>query len=1626
VSILFYKNDFKKTKFNQKKLNKSCGSVMSSKVSKPSYVSLDQRTHVLHRPDMYIGNVKNVVMDFYGAEYFSKEDNKEDKKEDKLIIRDDDDDSEKDIFISKKRGEINSGLHRIFIEVLSNAIDNVWRSSSTDTKCTKIKVDITEKGMITVWNDGLSIPVEVNEETGLYNPEMIFGKLLTSSNYDDNEERMTSGRNGAGSKCLGQDVIVPLFSGKNTKAKDVKMGDILIGDDGTPRKINNIIKGTGKMYEVSQSLGESYIVNEEHILTLHMPDHKVIFWNTEKKGWSVLWWNKKENKINSKSISAYKPEISCPECGIKLCGNLNRHYKRIHKELKPPKKDRKSPITNPVEFLNNSEEVEKIEKARLELEEFCKSIDDDNTFDISVKDYINLNKFTQNRLAGVRGKCVVWEKKEVLIDPYILGLWLGDGDNTGYGFTSDKENDPEVMDYIEEWGKSNDCNVKKGNRYHFGFSSISNFRKRGYSPLTKLLKNYNLFKNKHIPQDYLINDRETRLKVLAGIIDTDGTVQRDGTRISISQGMNHEQLTKDIIYLTRSLGLCCHYTIKKTSWRWKGELKKGLCYNINISGNGVQDIPTRIFRKKCNPPKSINTSKTTGIIRIKDIGDGDFVGFDIDGNKRFVINDFTVTHNCTNVFSKEFSVKLFDTHTGHQYVQSWKNNMSEKDKPKITSPKQKNGYTQISFLPDFEKFGVSELSKDMKSIFFKNIVDTAMITGIQVYYNGNKIPVKSMKDYAMFYYNNLEEDDKDNLNMVYIESSDSKVVLCPNLKNDGFSQISFVNGIETFHGGIHVDTWTNAILSPVLEKINSSIKKGGSSLTLRDIKSYFRIFIKCDVPNPSFSSQEKSYLNSPNVSQPNVENKNINAIMKWSVIDKIRDMVKGKELNALKKIEKKKGFVKIEGLDPANLAGSKNSQQCSLILCEGDSAKTFAVKGIQTGVGGRKGRDYFGIYPLRGKVLNVRNSNVASITKNKEIGDIIKALNLKYGVDYKDDDIYDSLYYGRIIILTDSDVDGYHICGLLLNFFHKLFPSLIERNPSFITCMRTPIVRIYYPKTDIAFYTLEDFKKYQEQNPNKKGDVKYFKGLGTNNNKEIETSFGKKMIEFVKDDKTDDTMDKVFSSKCSDQRKTWLRDYNPSKDVELVSKNPVQLLGISDFLDKEMIKFSIDDCKRSIPGVMDGLKESQRKILYATFIKNLKNSGKTMKVAQLAGFVAEKTNYHHGEQCLFETITKLAHDFVGSNNIPLLYRDGQFGGRIAGGKDAANARYIYTKLDVMTRLIFREEDDDLLVHLYDDGDKVEPIYFVPIIPMILVNGCTAGIGTGWSSQVPCYNPTDIIREIREWLYNKDNKIDEDEEKEENQEKDMIPWYRGFNGVIEKVSRNKYITKGLMEKKMVRNVSKIIVNELPIYLWIDKFKESVEDLVESKKIKGYKNNSSDVVVSFELDEIKDTEFECNEDTLGLTATLSTNNMVLFNNKGEITKYESVYDILNEFCGVRYEFYVKRREYIISDLSHCLLIVKNKMRFLKEVMDESLIIKDVDEDVLIKEMQKRGYYKNDKNDNDYGYMLNMNIRSFTKQKLLTLEKEIEDLENKLDIVKKTSPSEMWLSELNELEQQYRRYI
>jgi DNA topoisomerase-2 len=957
-----------------------------------------------------------------------------------------------------------------------------------------------------------------------------------------------------------------------------------------------------------------------------------------------------------------------------------------------------------------------------------------------------------------------------------------------------------------------------------------------------------------------------------------------------------------------------------------------------------------------------------------------------------------------NAFSKEFTVKVCDPVNGKLYSQTWSENMLNKTKPKISTSKLKNGYTEVSWITDFNKFGCEGFSSKTISLFLKHCLDTAMITNVSVYFNDKKLPVKTLSDYALLF---LEEETKEK---IVINTDNCNIVLLPNQSGE-FESISFVNGIETRDGGVHVDSWSNAIFKPLSEKYST---KKGPQLSVKDIKPFFKLFVNCTVPNPAFNSQEKSKLVSPSI-KAEVLPKHINSICKWSVAENISELLKSKDVQVLKKIEKKRGFKRIDGYDPANLSGGKHSKDCTLILCEGLSAKTYAVLGIEVGAYGKKGRNYFGVYALRGKGLNTRNATSSSISKNREITDMIQALNLKYEVDYTKDENFNSLNYGKVMILTDQDDDGLHISGLIMNFFHSMFPSLMKRGLPFIVGMRTPLVRIYTKTQQHVFYNVEELKKFTSNNDVSKMHIKYFKGLGTSSDKEVRDSFGKSIVEYFLDEKADDNMNKAFHSKQSNQRKEWLRAYNPS-ECSVSFKDTVNKMSISDFINKELIRFSQDDCNRNIPNLIDGLKISQRKILYATILKGLKYSAKTMKVAQLAGFVAESTNYHHGEQCLFDTIVKIAHEFPGSNNIPLLFRDGQFGSRLCNGNDAASARYIFTKLERLTRLLFRPEDDGLLTHIYDEGDKIEPEFYVPIIPTILVNG-NESIGTGWSSSIPCYNPLELIDSIQEWLNNNNSAWvnDSDEDIKISVIPELTPWYRDFHGNIERVDGNKFVTTGIMIEE---EKNKYNIVELPIGMWTDSMKDHIEQMIEDKKIKSYKNYSTPKKVNFSIHAINPVT----PSDMKLKTTISANNMVMFCD-GVVKKFDSVDQIIDEFCKVRYRYYVIRKESVLKQLKYECMVLENKRRFLKEVMNDDLIIHKKEEEDVYKELQVRKYYKDD---NGYRYLLSMHISSFTSTKLNELDKNIKSLKHDIDALDKKSPADLWNSDLKEFKDEYKLWL
>lgn len=939
-----------------------------------------------------------------------------------------------------------------------------------------------------------------------------------------------------------------------------------------------------------------------------------------------------------------------------------------------------------------------------------------------------------------------------------------------------------------------------------------------------------------------------------------------------------------------------------------------------------------------------------------------------------------------NVFSQKFKVSGVCDKV--KFTQTWTNNMKKAGMPIVRDVSIDN-YTEVKWVPDFKRFECDNYDDSIVSLFFKYAIDTAMLTNVNVFFNDELIKISSLVNYANCY-NNSEE-------FIHLKNASHDIVVMPSF--NGHKTVSFVNGIYTSNGGVHVDAWIEAFMRPILLKLN---KKDGVQLNIKEIKNHFMFFINSVVINPVFDGQNKNKLESPAITA-SVPSKEITKICKWDVMDEIKRIMAGKEFAGLKKNERKKrGYTKIEGLDPANFAGTKHSLDCTLIVCEGLSAKTYAVCGIEKGVGGKKGRDYFGVMALRGKCLNVRNSNSKSIIENKVVSNLIKALGVKHETDYTIEGNYNTLQYGKLMLLCDADVDGIHISGLIINIFEYLFPSLLQREESFIVSMQTPIVRVFKKPNDLLFYDERRYLEYVKTNPLIK--KKYYKGLGTTKPEDVPDTFGKKIVKFIAEDGFEKTIRKAFDKANTDDRKKWIEQYDPKTQLfSLDDCGQETEMEIGKFIDSELIKFSVDDCKRSIPNLMDGLKESQRKVLYAVFKKKLHYSGPSLKVAQLGAYTAEHTNYHHGEANLFETIIKLADNYVGSNNIPLLYRDGMFNTRL-NGKDAASPRYIYTKLDKLTHLIYREEDFPLLTYKQDDGDVIEPEYYVPIIPMILINGAS-GIGTGWSTSICPHNIEDIVNYIYSWLA------------EVEYDGEIIPWYNGFTGKIEKIAKNKYTSEGLASYSKIKGKNICTVTELPIGTWIDDFKEMCEDYMETKKIGDFSNHSTPKVINFT---VKEGDTKLSSKFLKLSSSIANTNMVLYDDKERLKKYNDVTEIIDEFCVVRYKLYNKRKQYTLKKLKERLLEISNVSRFIQSIISGELKVLGVEDNEMIGCLESNNY---DKKNGKYDYLLQLQVRTFSSTKIKKIGGDILSLKKEIKVLNDTSIDDLWKKELEELMEAYK---
>jgi len=1096
---------------------------------------------------------------------------------------------------------------------------------------------------------------------------------------------------------------------------------------------------------------------------------------------------------------------------------------------------------------------------------------------------------------------------------------------------------------------------------------------------------------------------------------------------------------------------------------------------------------------ECYPVKHIDVSYTSNKIIV--VNDGDGIPVDKHGETGVWAPELIFGHlltssnydkeeektvggkngygaKLTNIFSREFTIDTVDHRAKKRYRQTWTSNMSVVGTPVIKAAGCKP-VTEISFVPDLSRFAwgleggavPTEIPADMLALIATRVMDAAAMAGkdCRVTLNGKAITSNTFPKYIDLYVNkgsgsdNVSVADSETSSVsggacgagvaaggkrVAYESAGERWEIGAVLTRDLHTidappderHLSFVNGIATRRGGKHLDYVSKMVLTAFCEHAKKKAKLDITPALLKDSVVWF---VNSTIVNPSFDTQTKETLTTPPAkfgSLPVLSPKFVDKLVKIGLLAEAQALFEAKNTAAAKRTDgKKKSTVRgIPKLEDAIWAGTAKSAECTLILTEGDSAATTAISGLKV-----VGRERYGVFPLKGKIMNVKDISVVKKTANVELTHIKHILGLETGKVYTD---LKQLRYGRVMIMTDQDVDGSHIKGLLMNLFHTDWPSLLRLG--FLCCLMTPLLKATKGKTTLCFYSESEYDAWRNgltgADAGGRGwKTKYYKGLGTSTALEAREYFANmNTVEYTWDDAADATIDLAFNKKRADDRKVWLGSFDRKRHLEVGAGGG--RVGYSRFVHDELIHFSSADNVRSLPHVMDGLKPSQRKIFWSALKRNLTTE---LRVAQLAGYVSETAAYHHGEASLTGAIIGMAQNFVGSNNINLLTPNGQFGTRLMGGSDSASPRYIHTHLDAIARALVKKEDDAILRYLDDDGLPVEPETYLPVIPLLLVNGCI-GIGTGFSTNVIPYNPLDLVAALEMRLGGtvKDLKTHS-----------FKPWWFGFKGkVVAGADDKTWITKGLYEF-VDDETATIRIKELPVGCWTKDYKNFLDEMIneqeelksQAKKdgskptvwLRGYEEAYNDIDCDFILQMDPEYYHEARaypsdfETRFKLTTQHKTTNMVAFDVDGTIRRFTSPGEIIERFYGERLLAYGKRKAHELGRLETEITELSARLLFIKSVISGKLVISNVEDSVLYAAMKKLGLPPiSDPEGTDlkaYEYLLRLRVDRLKATAVAELEREVADHQEKHRALTATSQEMLWLNDLRTFRSAYEVY-
>ena len=1023
-----------------------------------------------------------------------------------------------------------------------------------------------------------------------------------------------------------------------------------------------------------------------------------------------------------------------------------------------------------------------------------------------------------------------------------------------------------------------------------------------------------------------------------------------------------------------------------------------------------------------------------------------------------------------NVFARRFTVKIGDRDRGFYQEIEWRKNMMEKAFVNIqpsyattTQPDQQglyhiyptgeryNGenFVEIIVKQDFRKFGVDFFTEDDLELYMKYAIEASFNAAVKIKFNDVVFDCRTAEKIVSMYPKDLVKNSlvhyefftPPQLSGKQLEEAIANSQIIPSVQlvvidtpGEG-SHISYCNGIYNVDGGEHTDVAYREVLKIIKEtfQTNKNFDKGLdlSKINIGDLKKHATIIINYKCHDPVFKGQDKEKLLKP-APKINITIDEAAKMKKWNMITAIYTTLTGKHLKEMGGGKANKGRIKDDfHFRDANWFGTSRQGETVLIICEGNSAGSYILKWI---LATPERKDKYAVLLLRGKFKNVTDiTNIMELLDNAEIKKFIEYMGFEFGCDYRIPQNLARLRYGYIYSMVDADSDGSHIQSLVMNFIYRVFPTFLMAQRFFY--VPTPVIRVLTGPnggTKHVFYNMFDYKKYVKSINGEKHYPKYFKGLAAG--KDVYAAEDARISPIVYanfDSLAASAFDIAFKRGLTTERKKWIELWRSKIDFEILHQlsqtDPrYQYANISDYINTKLVEYSIDTFSRALPSYKDGLKKSQRQVLW--FILTEWNFGNTNKQEQNIESIALKakveSKYHHGD--LTDTLARMSSNYPGSNNIPLMAQEGQFGTREHLGKDLGAVRYIETKPESIIKKIFDKELMDLIPRNVVENKDVEPKWIPSKIPLHIING-VIGLATAYSVEIPSYHPIDVILWIIQYIT-----------------KELcfpiVPWFKGFTGIIElEIFKNKYkknnqlllenqemvpyyegltlTTKGLYEvirqrnqeyteevngkkEKVTHRVSDILITEIPIGVGTSKYMFEMEKKCDKVEDKVENPDNPRMIIHGWKDEIS-------HKSLNLIERTGLCNITLIDDDAIPIQMRNIYEALKLYCDNMMSLYELLKTTRLDKIKRD-IVKETKIIKLIDLLRSKTIIDDDQSDEFIKEQML-------KYEIEFEYYQKLGRRSTSKDGYNEHIRKLDKLKSEYSVIEERHYLKEWYDDL-----------